>query len=171
MSEFLFSVGRGSPTLVVGLGNPLLGDDGFGWRAAEQIRQQVELADCSVEVDCLAVGGLSLMERLIGYQHVILIDAIFTGQWPVGSIHRLTLDDLPDQAAGHLSSAHDTTLPTAFRVGRALGMPLPDNVAIVAVEAANSFDFVEELTPLVAAAVPLVTRMVVEMLQQASWKE
>jgi hydrogenase maturation protease len=164
MDEFPFPVGRVAPTLVVGLGNPLLGDDGLGWRAAEQIQSQAERAGCPVEVDCLAVGGLSLMERLIGYQHVILIDAISTGRLPVGSIHRLTLDDLPDLAAGHLSSAHDTTLPTAFRVGRALGMPLPDDVAIVAVEAVMTFDFTEELTPPVAAAVPQVVRLVIEML-------
>jgi hydrogenase maturation protease len=156
---------------VVGLGNPLLGDDGLGWRAAEQIQRQAELTGCSVEVDCLAVGGLSLMERLIGYQHVILIDAISTGRLPVGSIRRLTLEDLPDLSAGHLSSAHDTTLPTAFRVGRALGMPLPDDVVIVAVEATITFDFIEELTPSVAAAVPQVTQLVTEMLTGLSGRE
>ena len=164
MSDFPFATGRVFPTLVVGLGNPLLGDDAFGWHVAEQIQQQAELAGCSVEVDCLAVGGLSLMERLIGYQHVILIDAISTGRLPVGSIQCLTLDDLPNLAASHLSSAHDTTLPTAFGVGRALGVPLPDDVVIVAVETVPTFGFIEALTPPVAAAVSPVARLVIERL-------
>jgi hydrogenase maturation protease len=164
MSASLLSSTPSWPTLVVGLGNPLLGDDGVGWRAAEQIERQVRLLEYPVEVDCLATGGLSLMERLIGYQHVILIDAIFSGRVPVGSIQCLTLDDLPDLAAGHLSSAHDTTLPTAFGVGRALGVPLPDDVAIVAVETAPTFDFAETLTPPVAAAVSPVTQLVIERL-------
>ncbi len=88
--------------LVVGLGNPLLGDDGFGWRAAEQVEQQTKGL---VEIDYLAVGGLTLMERLIGYEHVILIDVISTGQSPVGSVRCLMLEDLPDPAAGHLLRA------------------------------------------------------------------
>ncbi len=164
MSVYLFPAVPPCSTLVVGLGNPLLGDDGFGWRAAEQVEQQARRLECPIEVDYLAVGGLGLMERLIGYEHVILIDAITTGQLPVGSIRCLTLEDVPDLAAGHLSSAHDTTLPTAFGVGRALGVPLPDDMVIVAVEAAATFDFVETLTPPVAAAVPQVVRLVIERL-------
>ncbi len=155
-------------TLVVGLGNPLLGDDGFGWRAAEQVEQQTRHFQSRVEVDYLAVGGLGLMERLIGYEHAILIDTIDTGQRPSGSIRCLRLNDLPDLAAGHLSSAHDTTLLTAFGVGRALGAALPDDVVIVAVEASVTFDFSEALTPPVAAVLPEVVRLVLGLVTERS---
>ncbi len=152
------------PHLVIGLGNPLLGDDGFGWRVARQVEQQTQDSTCPVEVDYLAVGGLELMERLIGYEHVILIDAISTGQMPVGRIRCLTLGDLPEQAAGHLGSAHDTSLPTAFNLGRALGVPLPDDVSILTVEAVVKYEFDEALTPPVAAALPLAVRLVLNRL-------
>ena len=42
-------------TLILGLGNPLLGDDGVGWRVAEQVRLHV--ANPDVEVDCLAAAA------------------------------------------------------------------------------------------------------------------
>ncbi len=152
-------------TLVVGLGNPLLGDDGVGWRIAEQVRQAVDNVASTVEVDFLAVGGLSLMERLVGYDRAILIDAITTGQQSPGSVYRFSIDDLPDVSGGHLSSAHDATLPTALKAGRAVGLSLPREVTIVAVEAAHVYDFSETLTVPVAAAVSPATRMVLDLLE------
>ncbi|MBL8152600.1 MAG: hydrogenase maturation protease [Anaerolineae bacterium] len=154
------------PMLIVGLGNPLLGDDGVGWRVAEQVQHDISSVGCAVEVDCLAIGGLRLMERLTGYSQVILIDAMTTGLRPVGSVQVVSLTQLPDLCAGHLNSSHDTSLQTALRMGRALGIPLPDKIRIVGVEAERVFDFTEDLTPSVAAAVPLAAQMILTMLQQ-----
>jgi hydrogenase maturation protease len=169
-------VARPSSTLVVGLGNPILGDDGVGWRVAEEVRKQLGIADCpgqseipnlksEIEVDCAALGGLSLMERLVGYDRAIVIDALYTGQQPVGSVHRFSLDDLPDLSAGHTTAAHDTSLQTALNMGRAMGVHLPEQVTVVAVEARSVHDFSEELTPPVAAAVPRAVELVLESLR------
>jgi len=152
------------PALVIGLGNPLLGDDGVGWRVAEQVRQQAAQATLPIEVDCLAVGGLSLMERMVGYRQAIVIDAITTGQQPVGSVRCFSLEDLPDLTAGHLASAHDASLQTALQTGRALGAVLPEQVLIVAVEAQQVYDFSDELTSPVAAAVPRAVQAVLAAL-------
>jgi Ni,Fe-hydrogenase maturation factor len=56
-------------TLIVGLGNPILGDDGVGWKVLEQIKQRYQEKGIPepFETDFLAVGGLRLMERLVGY--------------------------------------------------------------------------------------------------------
>jgi hydrogenase maturation protease len=144
----------------VGLGNPILGDDGIGWRVADGLRAQIP----DVEVACLALGGLSLMERLVGYERVIIIDSIQTRQGQVGQVYRFALDDLPDLSAGHTTAAHDTSLQTALKMGRAMGAPLPDEVHIVAVEAERVYDFSEELSPEVAAAIPEATQAVVDLL-------
>ena len=146
-------VNRPSPgaakTLIVGLGNPLLGDDGVGWRVAEEVERRlpksVQTSEVSgpVEIDCLSLGGLSLMERMIGYDRVILIDSIETGQRPTGSVRRFALDELPDPTAGHSASAHDTSLLTALQMGRAMGVALPDRVIVVAIESPHVYDFSE----------------------------
>ena len=152
-------------TLVIGLGNPILGDDGVGWRVAEEVaRQTADNPD--VEVDCVALGGLSLMERLTGAERVILVDAIFTGTKALGTLSHFTLDQLPDLSAGHSASAHDTSLRNALNVGRSMDIPLPEdrNVLIVAIETNHVYDFTQELSAPVAAAVPQAVALVLDSL-------
>ena len=152
-------------TIVLGLGNPLLGDDGVGWRVAEAVRAELGAAadgTPGVEVDSLSVGGLGLMERLVGYRRAILVDAVVSGR-PVGTVRRLDLDDLGDPSAGHLGSAHDASLPTAIAMGRALGATLPGTITVVAIEAGPSFEFGEVLSPAVGASVPEAAALVLEL--------
>ncbi len=159
-------------TLVIGLGNPILGDDGVGWVVAEQVREILD--NCTppkedgrdLEFDFLSLGGLSLMERLTDSEQVVLIDSIYTGQRPIGSVWQFDLDSLPDMNAGHSASAHDTSLKNALKVGREMDVHLPEdkNVHIVAIEAKSVYDFSEELTPSVAAAVPQAVHMVLDLL-------
>jgi hydrogenase maturation protease len=153
-------------TLIIGLGNPILGDDGIGWRVVEEVaRQTVDRPE--VETDCVSLGGLNLMERLTGYERVVLIDAIYTGSKPVGTVSRFVLSDLPDLTAGHSASAHDTSLRTALNVGRSMDIPLPKDeaVTVIAIEAENVYDFTQELSAAVAAAVPLATQSVLDALK------
>lgn len=154
-----------SKTLIIGLGNPILGDDGVGWRVADLIADRVgERPD--IEVDCAALGGLSLMERMTGYGRVILIDAMYTGQHALGTINQFTLCDLPDPTAGHSASAHDTSLRNALNVGRSMDIPLPkdENVLIVAIEAENIYDFSEQLSPAIESAVPIAVEAILGLL-------
>jgi hydrogenase maturation protease len=158
---------REGVTLVVGLGNPILGDDGVGWRVAERVAALLPaaLAD-AVEVECFALGGLSLMERMVGYRRAIVIDAITTGA-PDGQVRALGLEDLdgpPAAAWAHATAVHDTSLGNALRLGREMGAALPDSVDLVGVEASSLYEFSEELTPVVAAAVPIAAGEVLAML-------
>ncbi len=148
--------------LVLGLGNPLLGDDAIGWRIAEACA--VSLPRPDIEVDCFAQGGLSLMERLIGYEKVILVDAIATGDRSPGSVRCFRLADLADPARGHLNSAHDVTVLTALQFGRTIQIPLPAEVLVVTVETASLYEFTEDLSPAVAAAVPCAVQRIQQLL-------
>lgn len=150
-------------TILIGLGNPILGDDGVGWKVIEYLQQYCSLPT-SVEVDCLALGGISLMERMVGYDRAVLVDAIVTQQQPLGSIMCCDINDLPNQAAGHMASTHDTTLPVALQVGRSMGAKLPEQISIVAIESQDVYDFSEELTPPVSAAVSGAAQMVLNIL-------
>ena len=151
-------------TLVVGLGNPILGDDGVGWKVAEKVKKQLP-PETSVDVDCLSLGGISLMEHLIGYDRAILVDA-FALDEPLGSILVLKLSDLPNYSAFHTTNAHDTSLQNAIKFGRALGAPLPDDVTVVGIATKHVYDFSEELSPPVEEAVPQASRIVLDLLKQ-----
>jgi len=151
-------------TLVVGLGNPILGDDGVGWKVAEKVYLQLS-PDQSIIVDCLSLGGISLMEHLIGYDRAILIDA-FAADEDLGSIHVMKLNDMPDYSAYHISSAHDTSLQNAIEMGRSLGAYLPEDIMVVGIATHRIYDFSEALSPPVVEAVPQAVKIVLELVQQ-----
>lgn len=156
-------------TLIVGLGNPILGDDAIGWRVAERVQARLASEPAGLqhlEVDCLALGGLSLMERLVGYQRAIIIDAITTRHSPPGAVSCFPLEALPDRAAGHTTAAHDTSLQTALALGRSMGASLPETILIVAVEAEQVHDFSEQLSPEIAAAIPQAEQIVLDLIHQ-----
>jgi hydrogenase maturation protease len=152
-------------TLVIGLGNPILGDDGVGWRVVEEIaRKTADRND--VEVDTISLGGLSLMERLTSYERVILVDSLFSGQKPIGTVSLFLLNELPDLSSGHTTAVHDTSLRNALSVGRSMEIPLPrdEDVHIVAIEAEKVYDFSETLSPPVEAAVPIAVEAVLQLI-------
>ena len=79
--------------LIVGLGNPILGDDGIGWRVAEAVEDALLEKPASgqnVRVASYALGGLSLMEHLIGYDKAIIIDAVQTSTGEPGQLYHDT---------------------------------------------------------------------------------
>ncbi len=136
-------------TLVLGLGNPILRDDGVGWRVVEEAQRRAPAG--AAEFDCVALGGLALMERLIGYERAVLVDAIRAGGGAPGSVYQLGLDDLPTM---HSNAIHDASLKDALALGRRLGAQLPGEIVIVAIEAVDVLNFGETLSPPVEAAVP-----------------
>jgi hydrogenase maturation protease len=157
------------PFLIIGLGNPILGDDGVGWAVAKQVQtvldnQSKKETLPAYDVDCLSVGGLSLMERMIGYDFVIIIDAMLTSSTSQGKVVSLNLSEIPNQAWGHLTSSHDTTLQNALEIGRKMGARLPCTIWVVGIEAQYVYDFSETLTPAVAAAVPEAVQRVIQLL-------
>jgi hydrogenase maturation protease len=151
------------PTLVLGLGNPLLGDDGVGWRVVEAVLREPPAA--AVEFDWHAGGGLALMERLIGYERAVIVDALLTADGPAGSVRCCRLEDLPPLDAGHLVSAHETSLQVALEAGRRLGAALPKRIDVVGVAAQPVLEFCEQLSPAVAAAVPGAAARVRQLLE------
>jgi len=157
-------------TLIIGLGNPILGDDGVGWKVAQEVEKRLPLAESEQpQVECLALAGIALMEQMVGWQRVILIDSLNTGQHAQGEVITFSLDSLVDLIYGHSASAHDLSLRSALQLGRSMGADLPadEQVSIVAIEAAHVYDFTEELSPQIAAAVPQAVEAVLTILKTA----
>jgi hydrogenase maturation protease len=153
------------------MGNPVLGDDGVGWSVADEVQRRLTAAAAAgrafpgVEVERLGVGGLRLMESLTGYDAAILVDAAeFPGR-PGGEVRSCPLEDLVDHAACHLDSAHDASLRTALDLGRKLGASLPARIHAVTIQALHTDEFGEELSPAVAAAVPVAADAVMALLE------
>jgi hydrogenase maturation protease len=145
-------------TLILGLGNPLLTDDAVGLRVAQELRTCLN-GNQEIEVGLDYWGGLRLMERMIGFDRAIIIDAIVSGK-PPGTIQVLNPGDIPTQRS---ASAHDVNLPTALILGRQAEAHLPDDkdILLIGIEAADVQTFSEQLSPDVEAVVQEAVELVI----------
>jgi hydrogenase maturation protease len=116
-----------------------------------------------IAVEFLSLGGISLMEHLIGYERAIIIDALASDQ-PNGSVIVSKLSELADYSALHITSAHDTSLQNALKLGKAMGANLPDDVTIVGIATDQVYEFGEELSSPVEDAIPRATKIVIDLL-------
>ena len=140
-------------TMVLGLGNPILTDDGVGIHVVRAAASRYSLCTGVVFAEA-SVGGLRLLDLLAGYDRVILVDAIQTRDGQPGMIYRVGPGDL--QASLHSGSTHDLSLPAALDLGRRLGMKLPSDrdLTILAVEVEDVLTLGETCTPAVTRAIP-----------------
>jgi hydrogenase maturation protease len=116
-----------------------------------------------IHIEFLSLGGISLMEYLIGYDRAIVIDALASDQ-PDGAVIVSRLSELPDYSALHTTSVHDTSLQNALRLGKAMGAKLPEDITVVGIATDQVYDFGEELSPPIAKAIPEATKIVIDLL-------
>lgn len=139
-------------TLVLGLGNTILCDDGVGILVVQEAAERCDRND--VTFTDASVGGMRLLDVISGYDRLILVDAIQTQGGKVGEIYRLGPNDL--KVTLHSGSTHDLSLTGALALGRGMGMSLPadEDIVIIAIEVEEVLTFGEECTPAVAEAIP-----------------
>jgi hydrogenase maturation protease len=155
---------KGMRTLILGLGNPARGDDGVGIRVAQECRRRIDAAQATVVED--APGGLGLLDIVPGHDRLIVIDAVQTVEGMPGRVYRLSLEAIEGQ--GNLPLVHDVPIATVLRLGREIGLEMPRETVIFAIEAAETGVFTDELTPAVGEAVPVCVEAVLRELDQAA---
>jgi hydrogenase maturation protease len=151
-------------TLVLGLGNPILTDDGVGIHIVRAAASKCSPVAGVVFAEA-SVGGLRLLDLLAGYDRAILVDAIQTHDGQPGEVFRLGPADL--QVSLHSASTHDLSLPGALDLGRQLGMKLPSDrdLTIFAVEVEDVLTFGATCTPAVTRAIPHAVELMMGELQ------
>jgi len=147
-------------TLVLGLGNLILSDDGVGIRVVQEVEKQVK--DPQITVAEVAEAGLRLLDSIIGYDKVIIIDAVQTERGRAGQIYRMGPEDF--SLTKHFSSPHQINFATALELGKMLNLAMPQKITILAVEAKDISTFGEKCTPEVEQAIPEVVKMVLDEL-------
>ena len=146
--------------LVLGLGNPLRGDDGVGPRIIEELTRR----GLPEGVTALDVGnaGLDLLNILEGWERAVIVDAAEMGREP-GCFVRFTPDEARLTQAGDHFSLHNAGLGDALALAGALGWTLPELV-IFGVQPAE-FGWKAGLSSAVEAAIPALTDAVMEELK------
>ncbi len=145
--------------LVLGLGNEILSDVGVGLYVARELKKAlINREDTTVAEASLA--GLGLLDLLVGYDRAIIIDAIQTKEGKIGQIYRLNSNTF--DTTRHTASTHNVNFATALELGRQLGLALPQQIVIFAIEVADVSTFSEECTPKVKKAIPRCAKMVIQ---------
>jgi hydrogenase maturation protease len=146
--------GSAKPILVLGLGNVLLQDDGFGPTLVDHLRQTWPNDD---DIDFVDGGtvGLGLLSLFAERQAIVILDAFAAGQ-PPGSV--VVLPDLAWDEAGSAPgrSAHEGNASSLLAVAALTG-DLPPRLCVIGVEPATIATGVG-LSPAVAAAMPKAER-------------
>jgi hydrogenase maturation protease len=151
-----------SRTLILGLGNTILSDDGIGCRVAMALKDRLNSPD--VDIMEASIAGLDFLDLLTGYDRTIIIDAIQTEKGTPGQIYRFGPDILA--STRHASTPHDVNLATALELGKRLNMKLPHQIIIFAIEVKDVTSFSEECTPEVMKAIPACVKMVLQELKE-----
>jgi len=145
---------RAVRTLLVGLGNPILGDDGIGIRLTQDLAaEHGRTAGLEILADCPA-AGLDLVERLAGYERVLLIDALDAPDLPPGTLLHLDAGGLGPAAT--TSHVHGMDFAAALEVARQAGLPLPaaSEIHVLGIAARETHDFSQTLSSAMEQAYP-----------------
>lgn len=153
-------------TIVIGIGNEILTDDGIGPKLCDYLKESID--NNSIIFKKLNVGGLEVLEFIQGYKKVIFIDAIKTVSGQIGDVYLFTPEDFKETL--HLSNIHDTSFITALELGKHLDFKIPRDMHIIAVEIKEDMEFSEyfsdELTVKYSEIKKKVLNKTTELIQQ-----
>ena len=139
---------RKGDTLLLALGNPLMGDDGVALMAARSLRPRYRE---KIDICESPVAGFALLDLLASYRRALIIDAAQTGSVPPGTIREFTPEDFsPDETV----SPHYAGLPEVLALGKKLDIALPGEVRILGMEIDETDRLHEGLGPVAAGALP-----------------
>lgn len=148
-------------TLIIGLGNTLLQDDGAGIYAAREVAKRIGDRD-DVDIVEASIGGIGLLDLIQGYDIVFIVDALKTADSVPGKTLRCKVEDLGDPT--YAIGPHFLDVRTAVELGRQCGYQMPLHIEIFAVEIIENTEFCESLTPEVEKAIPsLISEIIAEI--------
>jgi hydrogenase maturation protease len=145
--------------LILGIGNPLMTDEGVGVRVAEILMGSYELPE-GVEVIDAGTMGLGIINLFRDRDLVIVVDAVDnTGHEP-GTVVTMTPEQLAPAQVMH--SLHDMRFPNVLEAAALTGVE-PEAIC-VGVQVASMEQWVMELTPAVEEALPAAVAAVLDIL-------
>ena len=134
--------------LLLSLGNDILKDNGVGLAAAGLLRSEFK---GTVDIVEAPGTGLAFLELLAGYDRALLLDAIFTGYAPPGTVLEFCREDFQKAAA---PLALYVGLPEVLRQAENLGLEFPRELRILALEVENPFELHAGMSPSTRGALP-----------------
>jgi hydrogenase maturation protease len=127
--------------LVLGMGNPILTDDGVGLILAERLQKRIKGAEIAVN----AMIGLGLLDQIIGYDKIFIIDAMTSSNGNIGEMR--IISETNGYGSLHLFSSHGLNIFDLMELGKRCGYHVPDLAAVYGIEIGTEVAFGMRLTP------------------------
>lgn len=136
-----------------------MGDDGVGIHVARMVKDRLR-SRTDLEVKELGVGGLKLVEEMLGYEEVIVVDSYASHDSESARIREFAPEQFQDTL--HPSSPHGTNFATALQLYRRLTPErMPRRIRIFTVDIHPTLSFGEAMsTPIREAASRLAESIV-----------
>ena len=116
-------------TIVLGVGNQILGDDGVGIHVTTEIKKHIK--DPNITIDDAITGGMNLLELILGYDKAIIVDAVKINDGEVGEVKRIPLDNFSTM---HSCNPHDVSLIEAIEVAKKMGENrIPKEIIVIGI--------------------------------------
>ena len=142
--------------LLLGLGNDILTDDAVGLHVVRELRPKLA-AHPSIDIRETTEMGLALLDFITGYRAVVIVDSIQTGKASPGFLHELDAPALT-QLTGR--TPHFVGVGETLALGRHLGLAMPEQVKIFAIEVEDPFTLGTALTPALQEALPGIVQRI-----------
>jgi len=155
-------------TIILGLGNTILTDDGVGIYVSRLLKPRItDDGRRTTDIQEASVGGFNFIDVLAGYDRAIIIDAIHTKDGTPGEFYEIDPNCLKPSV--RISSLHGIDLATACDMARKMGVDFPDEIKIYVMEVEDEFTFGEECTPIVKGSMAKMAQSIYESLTKEEW--
>jgi len=143
-------------TIVLGIGNPILGDDGVGVHVVNELKKQIN--NPNITIDEAITGGMNLLDLILGYDKAIIVDAVKSNDGKNGEVKRIPLSSF---SAMHSCNPHDVSLIEAVQMAKKMGENrIPQGIIVIGVMMKEiPCEFGEKLSKKIATAVPKAVEM------------
>ena len=143
------------PIKVIGLGSPILTDDGVGLKVIEDLALEFP----NIIFEPQTIGGLDLLETMLDYHTIIIVDVIQTKSGSVGEIYRIAPEAFKGFA--HFNNPHQMNFASILDSGKRLFEErMPIDLEVVAIEVKDVTTFSETFTPEIHKISPAIAEMV-----------
>jgi len=146
--------------VLLGLGNPILGDDGIGCLLAEQVGELAGEAHI-VRVLSTSFSPIRLLDDISGHDRLVVIDSITTGDHPPGTLLEI---DLGSARMDHLPvTSHHFSIDQVLETGRRMGMAMPSTVHIYGIEIVPPEHYGDVISPKLKSVLPQIADEIMKL--------
>jgi hydrogenase maturation protease len=151
--------------LVLGMGNDIMGDDAAGLVAARRLEEKLNTGG-GVDFCFISSAGFILMDVMEGYDKVLVLDSVLSGEKSAGDIRELDKSELMGKYSG---SPHYTGLPEIIELAKRLELDFPDELRALVIGINEKGILRESLSSIIEEKIPLFTEKAAQIIN--SWQK